>query len=265
MPTNESNPFTSTEEYYASHRPEYGDAATEYLRGRFELDESSRVLDLGCGAGQIAVPLAAHAGKIIGMDPNEEMLREARKRSEAAGRENIEWIVGSDSDLSNELGTFHLTTMGRSFHWMAQEQTLEWLYSMTEPGGGVALLNDAEWFTRGTKEWQDEVYALADEYIEDLPERTGPIEYDDPWDELLAEFGFTDVEVTTFESERQWQVDDVVGYIFSLSYCSPDTFGTHIEKFESDLRALLNEREEETFVQDAEVTVISGKKEQSIY
>jgi ubiquinone/menaquinone biosynthesis C-methylase UbiE len=153
--------------------------AIEYLDERFELDESSRVLDLGCGAGQITIPLAAHAGEIVGMDPNEEMLREARKQAEQADRENIEWIVGSDSAVDDELGTFELTTMGRSFHWMNQEATLCRLYSMTEPDGGIALLNDAEWFTRGTKEWQDEVYALADEYIAGLPERTGPIEYDD--------------------------------------------------------------------------------------
>lgn len=257
---NDSNPFTSTEEYYASYRPGYGDAAIEYLCERFELHDSSRVLDLGCGAGQIAVSLAVSAGTVVGMDPNEKMLREAEKRAERAGRENIEWLVGSDSDLSAELGTFHLTTMGRSFHWMNQKRTLERLYSMTEPGGGIALLNDAEWFTRGTKEWQDEAYALADEYVEELPERTGPIEYDNPWDELIAEFGFTNVEVTTFESEHEWDVDSIVGYVFSLSYCSSETFGNHIESFETDLRALLNERDESVFIQDAVVTIISGQK-----
>lgn len=259
MPTNDSNPFRSTEAYYAEHRPGYGDAAIDYLCERFALDESSRVLDLGCGAGHITVPLAAHVAEIVGMDPNEEMLREARKRAEKAGRENIEWMVGSDADVGDELGKFALTTMGRSFHWMNQERTLERLYSMTEPGGGVALVGDDEWFTRGTKEWQDEVYALADEYIEELPERTGPIEYDDPWDELIADFGFTDVAVTTFEFEREWRVDSIIGYLFSLSYCSPDTVGERKNSFEDDLRALLNERDEAAFVQDAEVQIISGR------
>lgn len=258
MPANDSNPFGSTEAYYAEHRPGYGDAAIDHLCDRFALDESSRVLDLGCGAGQITIPLAAHIGKVVGMDPNEEMLEEARKRAERCG-ENIEWVVGSDSDVGDELGTFCLTTMGRSFHWMAQEETLERLYSMTEPDGGVALVGDDEWFTRGTKDWQDEVYALADEYIEELPARTGPIEHNDPWDELLEEFGFSDVAVTTFESEREWDVDSVVGYVFSLSYCSPETFGDDRKAFEDDLRALLDERDEAVFVQDAEVQIISGK------
>ena len=70
--------------------------------------------------------------------------------------------------------------MGRSFHWIDEVKTLEQVYAMTQPGGGLALLNDREWFTRGTKPWQGAVYELAAEYVEDLPDRTGPVEYDDP-------------------------------------------------------------------------------------
>ncbi|WP_228842376.1 class I SAM-dependent methyltransferase [Halococcus agarilyticus] len=260
MSETDPSPFASTEAYYAAYRPGYGDDVIEYLCERFDLDEAARVLDLGCGAGQITVPIAAHAGEVVGMDPNEAMVREAEKRAAAAGRENVEWIVGSDADLRPELGPFRLTTMGRSFHWMDQEKTLDSLYATTEPGGGVALLGDEEWVTRGTEAWQDDVYALADEYLDDLPERTGPIEYDDPWDELLAAHGFTDVETAVFESEREWTIDGVVGYVFSLSYCSPETFGEEREAFERDLRSRLRERDEEVFTEDVTRTTIAGRK-----
>ena len=260
MTVTDANPFASTEAYYADHRPGYGDDVIEYIVERFALDDAARVLDLGCGAGQITVPLAAHTGEVVGIDPNEAMVREARERATAAGRENIEWIVGSDADLRPELGPLRLTTMGRSFHWMNQEATLDSLFATTEPGGGVALLGDDEWFTRGTRSWQDDVYTLADDYLDDLPERTGPIEYDDPWDELIAEFGFTDVETVAFESEREWTIDGIVGYVFSLSYCSPEIFGEEGEAFERDLRSRLRERDEETFIEDVRRTVISGRK-----
>ena len=257
-----SNPFTSAETYYAEHRPGYSEEIVRYLKDRFELDDAARVLDLGCGAGQIAVSIAQFAGEVVGMDPNEEMLRQARTRAESAGRENVEWIVGSDADLSDELGPFRLTTMGRSFHWMEQERTLERLYRITESGGGIAILNDDEWLTRGEQEWQDDVYEVASEYVDDLPDRVpeDDVEYDDPWDELIAEFGFTDVATETFESEREWTVEGVVGYVFSLSFCSPETLGDDKWAFEEDLRARLNEREEDAFVQNVEETVISSKK-----
>ncbi|WP_233752259.1 MULTISPECIES: class I SAM-dependent methyltransferase [Halostella] len=262
--TGDRETFASAESYYAEYRPGYGDDALRYLRDRFDLGEGDRVLDLGCGAGQIAVPVAAHVGEVVGMDPNEAMLREAQERADAVGRDNVEWVVGSDADLSDELGTFALATMGRSFHWMDQEATLETLHSLIEPGGGVAILNDEEWFTRGTRAWQDDAYDLAAEYLDDLPERTGPVDYsDDPWDELIASFGFVDVETETCRAEREWTVDEVVGYVFSLSFCAPERFANEAEQeaFEAALRDRLRNRAEETFSQTTAVTVITGRRE----
>ncbi|MFC6961147.1 class I SAM-dependent methyltransferase [Halocatena marina] len=242
----------------------YPDAAITSLREQFALDGSARVLDLGCGAGQIAIPLAEHVNEVIGMDPNERMLREARRKADASEHEaeNTEWVIGSDSDLSNELGTFQLVTMGRSFHWMDQRRTLDQLCSMIEPGGGIAIITDEEWLVRGGQPWHEAVYTLADEYLEALPERTGPTdgEYDDPWDEMVDEFEFTDIEVTSIESEREWEIGSIVGYVFSLSYCSPDIFGDDKDAFEADLRTHLNEREEETFTQDVTVEMITARK-----
>ena len=272
--TGDSETFAGAESYYAEYRPGYGDDALRYLRERFDLDRDDSVLDLGCGAGQIAVPLAAHAGEVVGMDPNPAMLREAQERADAVGRDNVEWVVGSDADLpgtdepgsgpADDLGSFSLVTMGRSFHWTNQTRTLERLRSTIDPGGGVAILNDEEWLTRGTATWQDAAYEVASEYVDDLPERTGPVDHsDDPWDELVASFGFADVEEVTFRVEREWTADEIAGYVFSLSFCSPETFADDAERtaFESTLRERLNADFSEPFRQRAAVSVIAGRRE----
>jgi len=261
MPSDETTPFARTEAYYAAYRPGYGDGAHEHLTDRFALDGEARVFDLGCGAGQVAVPLAARVGEVVGMDPNEAMLQEGRKQAAAAGRENVRWRVGSDADLDAVSGPFRVAIMGRSFHWMAQERTLDGLRELLEPGGGVAILTDAEWLTRGERDWQEAVYAVAAEYVEDLPERTGPVsEHDDPWDELLADRGFVDVETWTDRFERAWTVEAVVGYLFSLSFCSPAVLGEDSEAFETAVRERLTDLNRERFVQDARVQVLSGKR-----
>ena len=259
--SNGDSPYSGAEAYYARYRPGYGDGAIQHLRQRFLLDDSATVLDLGCGTGQIAIPLSEHVGDVVAMDPNDAMLREGRRIAGAAGRTNIEWRVGSDADLSEELGTFRLITIGRAFHWMDQERTLKRLYRMAEPGGGIAILDDDEWFTQGVHTWQDGVYGIVAEYIDDLPDRTGPIdEYPNPWDELVAKFEFDDVEKHTAEFEREWTIDDVVGYLFTLSYSTPETIGDEKDALESDVRSLLAEDGRERFPQTARVTIISGKK-----
>ena len=258
------DPFASAESHYAEHRPRYGDDPIDHLVDRFALDESSRALDLGCGAGQIAVPLAARLGRVVGIDPNEAMLDGAREQARRAGVE-IEWVEGSDADLrgslGDDLGPFDVTTMGRAFHWMDCGPTLDRIRELTVPGGGVAIFGDTEWLTSGARAWQDEVYEVAAAYVDDLPERTGPrIEpYENPYDEMLADHGFTDVETATFERTREWTVDGVVGYVFSLSFCSPATFGDEKETFESEVREQLDDIGG-PLEQDDEVQVISGRK-----
>ncbi|WP_233265165.1 class I SAM-dependent methyltransferase [Halomarina oriensis] len=254
--------FASTESYYAEHRPGYGDALFEFLAERFALGDESRVLDLGCGAGQTTLPLAERAGHVLAMDPNEEMVRHARRRASEAGVETVEWVVGSDADLRVEMGPFRLTVMGRSFHWMDQERTLDRLFRATEPGGGVALVTDREWLTKGQANWQAAVYEVTEQYLDDLPERVDPaaVSYDDPWDEKLRAFGFEDVETLEFDLHREWPVDGIVGYVFSLSYCSPDRFGGDAEAFETDLRARLTAFDRERFEQRATVEAIVGSK-----
>lgn len=255
------DPFEGTVRYYASYRPGYSDAAIQHVRERFELDGADRVLDLGCGTGQIAVPIAAFVDQVVGMDPNVEMLREASARADAAGRENVECVVGSDAELGGLRGSFALATMGRSFHWMAQDRTLEALARLTGPDGGVAILGDVEWLTHGERDWQGAVYEVVEAFVDDPPDRVpaSELEYDEPWDELLADFGYRDVETRALESERTWTVEEVVGYLLSLSFCSPAVLGADREAFEAAVRERLGEFGRETFVKDVEERVISGR------
>ena len=174
--------FAGTAQFYAEYRPDYGEDVIEHLAEHFGVGPDSRVLDLGCGTGQIALPLAAHAERVVGMDPNPAMLRQARQRAEAAGVETVEWQQGSDEDLPAIDGPLRLTTIGRAFHWMDQERTLEGLRVLTEPDGGVALVDDTNWFTQGRAAWQDAVYELTGQYLDGLPARARPgeIEYEEP-------------------------------------------------------------------------------------
>ncbi|AGN01187.1 methyltransferase [Salinarchaeum sp. Harcht-Bsk1] len=84
---------------------------------------------------------------------------------------------------------------------------------------------------------------------------------DDPWDELLVERGFHDVETATFDVERDWATDQIVDYVFSLSFASPEQFGADAEAFECDLRDRLDEGCDGggSFEQSATITVHSGR------
>lgn len=76
----------------------------------------------------------------------------------------------------------------------------------------------------------------------------------DPTATMLAE-----VKQGEIPLRREWSVDAVVGYVFSLSCCSPATFGEERAAFEVALRERLVELGGGPFTQETVVEIISGR------
>ena len=73
--------FASTAEHYAAHRPDHDERAIEHVCERLDLDGDAWVIDLGCGTGELALPLSAHVERVVGLDPSRPTLRRARRRA----------------------------------------------------------------------------------------------------------------------------------------------------------------------------------------
>ena len=82
MTSNYRDMFKGTAWYYARFREGYPDEFFTMLVDEFNLSNCDRVLDLGCGTGQIAVPISRLVGEVIAMDPEPEMIAEGRKQAE---------------------------------------------------------------------------------------------------------------------------------------------------------------------------------------
>jgi trans-aconitate methyltransferase len=134
----EKRRFRTAAAHYLSGRPAYAPRLIDRVAELCAVKRPARLLDLGCGPGQLAKAFAGFAGEVLGIDPEPEMLRLARSDAPA----NVTFIEGSSYDIGPALGAFRLVTMGRSFHWMDREDTLRRLDSMVEPGGAVALFHD---------------------------------------------------------------------------------------------------------------------------
>nr|MDT0523695.1 class I SAM-dependent methyltransferase [Streptomyces sp. DSM 41633] len=116
--------FAGTAWHYARYRPGYPRDFLDDLIQRLGLDGTGRLLDLGCGTGQLTLPLADHVVEAVGMDHESDMLVEASRQAQVAAVTNVSWIHGNSADLPGDLGHFTLVTMGRSFHWMDREHVL---------------------------------------------------------------------------------------------------------------------------------------------
>lgn len=213
--------FEGTAPYYVQFRPGYPPELIERLAAAAGLDGSGRLLDLGCGPGTLAVPLAPYVEEVVAVDPEPEMLAELPPFVRA--------VQGRAEEVDESWGAYRLATIGRAFHWMDGPVVLERLARVTRQ---VALCADAP-------EHSEAQLALLEIARELLGERPAQKQPTVRYAEALAASPFADVVELTVEVERTWTIDQLIGLAYSTSYASPTRVGERREEFEATLRARL--------------------------
>ncbi|MEU0570460.1 class I SAM-dependent methyltransferase [Nonomuraea sp. NPDC005983] len=225
--------FAGTGSFYARFRPGYPRAFFNDLIRRFALDGSGRLLDLGCGTGQLTFPLAEHVAEAIGVDPEAEMLNQAARQALDGDIRNVTWVLGSSADMPGELGRFRLVTMGRSFHWMDREQVLGKLAGMVEDEGGVVIANDG-CLARPRTPWQHAIEEVQHRFLGPLPQASAGVPTE-PHEAVLARSSFRDVTRVVHEFERPWTADQIIGYLYSTSLPLRRMLGDRRPAFEREI------------------------------
>jgi len=114
----------------------------EFVRRELHRAPDATVLDLGCGAGRNAVPLAALGSKVVGIDVSAPMLDAAARRDDAAGlARRVHWIRAMAEalpfrdavfDLVVAHGVWNLARSGAAFR-----QALREAARVARPGAGL--------------------------------------------------------------------------------------------------------------------------------
>lgn len=234
--------------YYARYRSRYPQSLFDLLTNLFNLDGTERLLDLGCGAGLVAIPFSNQFAEVVAIDPDADMLQAAQADAAAVGANNIRWIHDRAESISAELGQFRLVTFGRSFHWMQRELVLEKLYPLLPEGGGIAILKTGDDPWNSPLPWKQAAIATVKRWLGEQ-RRTGqagqgvwePLAV--PHEEVLAKSKFARQETFDLTFEKAWTVDSYLGYLYSTAFALPSFFGDDREQFEADLKASLLEVE----------------------
>ncbi|MEV0143617.1 MULTISPECIES: class I SAM-dependent methyltransferase [unclassified Nonomuraea] len=262
--------FGGAAPYYARYRPAYGEAVIDHLAGAPGAD--SRVLDLGCGPGTIAIPLAGRVRAVLAVDPAEEMLAEGRRLAAGAQlgdfaprRAAVTWMRGDSTGL-RALPPFDHVVMGRSFHWMDRAAVLAELDELLPPGGAVALLGPA---TQPGEPWQPDAqpwqaierrvcadFGLDIEAAAHSFHATGESHH-----AVLTASPFRRLESRTFTRRLVLDVDGLVGLQLSYSYSSPAALGDRLRAFVAAFReALLADNPAGRWEQDLVTEVLIARR-----
>ena len=155
---------------YAQYRRGYPPEVVDTVAETFDLGAGDVVLDLGCGTGQLSLALAGRVRAVIGMDPEPDMLTQARQAAEARGVRNAVWMLGADNDvpmLRSLLGESGLgaVTIATAVHWMDRGRLFDAVRSLLRPGGGLAVITNGGPLWLQQNSWSPVLRACLEDWL----------------------------------------------------------------------------------------------------
>jgi SAM-dependent methyltransferase len=207
-------------DFYHTYRRGYPPAVIDVLADTFRLTGDDLVVDLGCGTGQLALPLARRVRAVAGVDPEPDMLARGRRAAAEQDIANVSWLLGADTDVPALVrllgGQVGAVTIGQALHWMRYHDLFPRLIPLLRAGGGVAVI------TNGTPMWlQDSAWSRAlHGFLEDWSggEVTNPCGTDEAsqrrYRECLTAAGL-DVTDASIEYTGEMDLEQLVGSLYS--------------------------------------------------
>jgi trans-aconitate methyltransferase len=207
--------------FYHQYRRGYPLAVIDTLTGAFSLTGSDVVIDLGCGTGQLTLPIARRVHAAAGVDPEPDMLARARQAAAEQGVRNVSWLLGADTDipaLAALLGDRRAgaVTIGQALHWMRYRELIPALVPLLRPGGGIAVITNGTPMWLQDSPWSRALRSFLEQWLGTSP--TNTCGTDDAsqqrYRDTMAEAGL-DVTETRYGYTDELDLDRLVGGVYS--------------------------------------------------
>jgi ubiquinone/menaquinone biosynthesis C-methylase UbiE len=238
------NAFAGTAEDYVRYRLPYPSALLDEFVAEAALPPGARLLDLACGPGRVALPIASRFTEVWAVDQEPEMVEAGRGEAARLGIGNVHWRVSRAEDFEAPPGSFDLITIGEAFHRLDRPRISAMAYAWLKPGGALVTLGfgvSEETLTP----WRRIVAGIVRDFIGEparrlgAPNSTPAAELADQ-ERAIRDAGFLDVTSRSLAVRHEWMLETLLGGARSNSTLSRRALGDRHAAFETALtRALL--------------------------
>jgi len=122
---------------YDRNRPTYPDELIDRAVALGGLEADDRVLEIGCGSGQLTRGLVARGLHVTAIEPGENLIALAEHHVNGPG--SVQFVNGRLEDASPD-GEFAAAFSASAFHWIDPDVSWGKVEQLIEPGGLVALI-----------------------------------------------------------------------------------------------------------------------------
>ena len=233
--------FRGTADFYVKYRTPYLESMLNSLIKITAIKTKDRLLDLACGPGRLSIPLAKYFNEVVAIDLEEEMITAGKNHAKNMGVNNILWKIGKAEEINEKLESFKLTTIGDAYHRLDQLCVLNKVSEALTKGGFIAIIGGASIIANGNRSWQTILNKTLSKWYK--PNISGN---SNNWEQVpnsLIDFGFKDVMTNVFEETITLTVEEIIGFLYSMSIFSTNIIGNDKKEFEKTITDNLLELE----------------------
>jgi len=196
-------------DFYNISRPSYPSAVLEDVRRLAQLPDRARILEVGCGTGQLTTTFADAGFEIVAVEPGPDLAAHARANTEKYP--NVQLEVSMLEDYENDT-PFDLVLAAQSFHLVDRARRFEIAASKLKPSGSLAIVYNFR--TRGDSPSHD---AMREAYLRFCPDLPTDQELEDTpvEDDIAASGFFQTVYMTKHIWQQKYSADEYVGLLRS--------------------------------------------------
>ena len=123
---------------YDRNRPAYPDALVDQACEVAHLGDRDRVLEIGCGTGQLTRSLLARGLRVTALEPGDRLIRLAEENLKDAGEAEFVHARLEDTELPRE--SYEAVFSASAIHWVDPDLGWRKIADALAPGGTLALI-----------------------------------------------------------------------------------------------------------------------------
>src|ERR1700689_2825927 len=151
---------------YDRHRPAYPDELLDQACRVAGIGRGDRVLEVGCGSGQLTRGLVARGLHVTALEPGKSLIALARQNLAGAGE--VEFVNAQFEDALLPREQFQAVFSASAFHWIDPKVGWQKTADVLVPGGTLALVQYFGLEEPRSKEDQEAVLAAMRQVAPDI-------------------------------------------------------------------------------------------------